>query len=351
VLAVAGLEFDGEIRTGSTLRATTPIVNAVFFDSASAVMPDAYRRDDSGHTIPSDPVAAHNDVLVRIARVVKANPGGRIELLGSTSGTTEAEGLPLAQRRANAVKDAFVALGVGADRITVRSQLLPRVASNQDFPEGRAENRRVDVLVREAPLQEWVSAAQFVEVEGRLRVNVTSTGTERVTLRLGGRDTVVPAQSSTVVLPLLQTASLNQSVLSLSLQATSGDRTAIADTTIALGRLPRREVSLRTDEFQAVLRFDYNSADLTDDVKGLLLQLAERLPSGATIVIKGSTDVLGSDQRNRELSTQRARNTEQYIRSVSGDRFVFSVDTTTEKFSDDTPQGRFLNRSIRITVR
>ena len=85
-------------------------------------------------------------------------------------------------------------------------------------------------------------------------------------------------------------------------------------------------------------------------MKGLLRQLAERLPEGSTIRIQGSADVLGSQARNKELSEQRAENTRQFIRSIVGDKLKLDASETTESFSDDTPQGRFLNRSIRITA-
>ena len=122
------------------------------------------------------------------------------------------------------------------------------------------------------------------------------------------------------------------------------------DTTIQINTLPRTEVELRTDGFSAILRFEYNSSVLTDDVKGLLRQLAERLPEGSTIRIQGSADVLGSQARNQELSEQRAENTRNYIRSIVGSRLKLEASGTSEPFSDDTPQGRFLNRSIRVTA-
>jgi outer membrane protein OmpA-like peptidoglycan-associated protein len=116
-------------------------------------------------------------------------------------------------------------------------------------------------------------------------------------------------------------------------------------------RLTRRRIALSTEGFEAVLRFDYNSAELLDDVKTLLRQLAEQLPEGATIVIEGSADILGSQERNRQLSGNRAANTEAYIRTITTKNFTFVTSSQASPFSDATPQGRFLNRNIRIRVR
>ena len=68
---------------------------------------------------------------------------------------------------------------------------------------------------------------------------------------------------------------------------------------VSVDSLERREMELKTKGFKAILMFDYNSSELTPDVKELLKQLTERLPQGSTITILGSADVLGSQARNR----------------------------------------------------
>ncbi len=352
VLAIGGIEFDGEVRTGSTLVATPPILNAVFFDSAQAVIPASYAVERTGRTVSSDAVEAHALVLVRIADVLAANPQGRVQLVGATSGaTTEAEGLALAQRRANAVRDALVQLGVASNRITTAANVMPRVPSNQDFVEGRAENRRVDVNVTDAPLQEWVSTTQYAEMVGEARVRIVSTTTGPATVSVDDVSATVQAGGGLAQIPVRRRLQPQQSVVTLGTRVASDGLERVKDTTITVARLPRKEVELRTDEFDAVLRFDYNSSALQPDVKALLAQLAQRLPQGRTIVINGSADVLGTDQRNKELTEQRARTTQQFLSELIGERNPIVVESTTRRFSDATPQGRFLNRSIRITTR
>jgi len=352
VLAIGGIEFDGEIRTGSSLVATPPILNAVFFDSAQAGIPASYAVERTGRAVPADAAEAHGAVLVRIADVLEANPQGRVQLVGATSGpATEAEGLALAQRRANAVRDALLRLGVAQERITTTAGVLPRVPSNQDFAEGRAENRRVDLNVTDAPLQEWVSSTQYIELHGEAAVKVTATTAGPSTVVVDGSSATIAQGGGTARIPVVRKLSAQQSVATLGVRVESQGLEQAKDTTIAVARLPRKEVVLRTDEFDAVLRFDYNSSTLSADVKSLLAQLAQRLPAGRTIVINGSADVLGTDQRNKELTEQRARVTQQFLQELVAGRSPIVVETTTRRFSDATPQGRFLNRSIRITTR
>lgn len=349
MLAASITGFSGEVVTGNRLTASQPIVNAIFFDSTSADIPTSYRRSNDGSIPATDPVDVHAWVLPRIAAVMARNPQGRIVVEGATCGPAcEPEGTALAERRARTVRDALVALGVDEGHITTKALVLPRVASNQDYVEGRAENRRVDIIVQNAPLQEYVNAEQFAELRGLAQVSMSGVSGP-YSIRIDGKDTM--ASASTARIPVILPVGASQGAARLAMHVAVGGLSQDVDTTVDISSYGRRSIALATDGFEAILRFDYNSSELSEDVQGLLRQLTERLPDGSTITISGSTDILGSDQRNRELSEQRARVTEQFIRSVTRSRFTITTSTTTEKFPDTTPQGRFLNRSIRITAR
>ena len=120
---------------------------------------------------------------------------------------------------------------------------------------------------------------------------------------------------------------------------------------IDLNSLEKSVVDLNLDNFTAYLTFSYNSSELSDDNKGLLKQLSEKLPSGATIVILGSADFLGTTERNAILESERAENAQKYIQSISGNKFKYETGKSSDKFDEITPQGRFLNRSIKIKVK
>ena len=113
----------------------------------------------------------------------------------------------------------------------------------------------------------------------------------------------------------------------------------------------RTSIASKLDNFEAVLMFDYDKSYLTESNRDLLRQLTEILPEGSSIIIYGSADAMGSTVRNIQLEKERADNTEDYIRSVSGEKFKIEATTEEGKFSEETPQGRFLSRSIRIRLR
>jgi outer membrane protein OmpA-like peptidoglycan-associated protein len=54
----------------------------------------------------------------------------------------------LSQARAEAVARALIARGVPAERLTTRSMAYLRPIASNDTPQGRAMNRRVEILVR-----------------------------------------------------------------------------------------------------------------------------------------------------------------------------------------------------------
>ncbi|MCX6139416.1 MAG: OmpA family protein [Candidatus Kapabacteria bacterium] len=349
--------FRGEVVTGNELRASTPIVNAVFFDSSSADIPLSYRRSIDGSTVSTDPVAAHAWVMSRVANVVKANADARIILEGATSGTTtEPEGIALAQRRAESVRRVLEDMGVSRSSITIKSSVLPRIASNSDFAGGREENRRVDIIVQNAPLQRWVSAEEFAFARGTVNVRASFSGgapdarPDSMVITTNGHDTVLQLAQVESGQPVDIAMSPTQASVKISLMASAGGAISQRDTVLDVAVLPRRSIAMQAGNFDAVLRFDYNSSDLSEDVKGLLRQLGEQLPPNSTIVVEGSADVLGSEERNRVLSEQRAGNTENFMTSVANKKLNYQTSTRTDKYSDDTPQGRFLNRSIHIRV-
>jgi OOP family OmpA-OmpF porin len=93
-----------------------------------------------------EPVSA--GVLELVAQRLRENPEVRIRIEGYTDErASEAHNLELSQERAESVKRILVGFGVGPERLeTVGHGESSPVATN-DTPEGRALNRRVELLV------------------------------------------------------------------------------------------------------------------------------------------------------------------------------------------------------------
>lgn len=101
----------------------------------------------------------------------------------------------------------------------------------------------------------------------------------------------------------------------------------------------------------ALIHFDHNSARIRGDAYKLLNEYAKALKSealaGAVLVIAGHTDAVGSDQRNLQLSRQRAQAVRDYLveRGVAPDRLIAKgYGEAYPVASNDTEADRELNR-------
>ncbi|MBI3260534.1 MAG: OmpA family protein [Ignavibacteriae bacterium] len=356
VLALELSNVKAELHTGNEIVASSALVNVIFFNQKSAEIPSKYKTNKSD-VLPtqSDPVKNHEYVVSHIASILRSNPKSTVILEGATSGADdEPEGIELAKLRTESVSRVLVNFGVNPDRITTRSSLLPRNPSNQEFPEGRIENRRVDITILNAPLQEYVSRRQVTEVNGTASATITSKNIpdgEHLTLNSNCIENSINVNASTeITIPLKCKISNEQTEFTFTAEVSSPSIKATAEQTVPITKLPIRQVDLKVDNFEGILRFEYNSSELTQPNKELLRQMLEPLPPGTSITIYGSADALGTGQRNLQLSEERAKNTEEFIHSLSGNKFNITTATQTEKFPENTPEGRFLNRSMRIRL-
>jgi outer membrane protein OmpA-like peptidoglycan-associated protein len=81
--------------------------------------------------------------------LIKGNPDANITVEGHTDSQGQRQyNMDLAQKRADAVRDQIVARGVAADRIKTVGVGPDRPIADNKSPEGRANNRRVEIIVQ-----------------------------------------------------------------------------------------------------------------------------------------------------------------------------------------------------------
>lgn len=110
-------------------------------------------------------------------------------------------------------------------------------------------------------------------------------------------------------------------------------------------------ITLDTD-----ILFDFDSADLSDDAQKKIAELAEDIPTGATVTVAGHTDSRGEDDYNQDLSERRAEAVAQVLTDADGSLTVEteghgSKDPVASETTDgeDDPDGRAQNRRVEIT--
>ncbi len=356
VLSIKNIDVQGQIEIGNELLSSLPIVNSVFFSKNSGSIPSNYKFSGTlGNYFSGDAVLAHDYLLARIAEIIKKNPNSSIVLQSATSNEPNEQKLPeLSSSRANSVKQALINLGIPQNKIKLEVLTYPKNPSNQDFPEGIEENQRVDIIVKNAPLQEYVDLQKYANFKGAAKVELMALDLDGKSVDISNNLSTTKlniSKSGTYEIPLDYRLDDNYKPDELVLNYNLNGKQLSVKETINYDEFTKKQVDLNLNNFVAILRFDYNSAIISEANKQLLQQLAEKLPDGSTIQILGSTDELGTAQRNAVLAEERAQNTMNYINSISKGKFTIEIGTSQEKFNESTPQGRFLNRSIRIRVK
>ena len=344
---------DFEIEQGRELLATVPIVNSIFFDLNSSEIRDYYKMQIPGdiNFFKVEAPDAQHYVLPRIAGILKKNPDASVILRSSLS-EEEYNNSGLSRRRAENVRKALENLGV-KNPIELNVLKQPKFPSNNEFEEGKAENRRVTIVVQDAYLQEYVDALNYQKLLGNVNVklNVSNNDVSKVVLSNSLNDKrIITNESTDYQFEIDRRIDLKQKVVNIITKAQVKDKIKKDTLYLTVNELKKRNIDLNLENFQAILRFNYNSSKLTPTNKELLKQLVGILPENSTIEILGSADELGTVQRNRELEEERAENTREFIETSSNKQFIIQTGENTTKFDQNDPNGRFLNRSIIIKV-
>ena len=100
----------------------------------------------------SDLLPAAQAKLNEVANALtKEDPTSKMVVEGHTdSQGTAAHNQDLSQRRAQSVRDYLVSRGIASDRVTAQGFGLTRSIADNNSPEGRANNRRVEIVVQPA---------------------------------------------------------------------------------------------------------------------------------------------------------------------------------------------------------
>lgn len=92
----------------------------------------------------------YHDRLNTAVRILQKNPTMKIEIQGHTdSKGSDAYNQALSERRADSVKNYIVSAGVDSARVSMRGLGEKKPIASNDTPEGRAQNRRIEIKILE----------------------------------------------------------------------------------------------------------------------------------------------------------------------------------------------------------
>lgn len=347
-------------------KVSIPVLPFIFFDQNSSEIPSRYMRSKSVE--PSvNSIENYYSILSVLAQRLQTNPKAKLTVNGFTSNENAKEqSMELSLARAESVKNALVSLGVNPSQIETKNGLLPPKYSRTDSEYGNAENRRVELSssdnqilapivvengyddISQTPLylKPTLRNNQIKNQEFEINYNGVSKKYEITSLELVNKKTgTYKFPISLLPNSVFDDDAVQQKEAIISLISTIKDT---IETTSKSLKVFIKDTSVVENEVLSVLLFDYDSSELTEQMKEQLQFYTSRDFSKKTLKFIGTTDVIGSPQYNKDLSFKRASSISNLF---TGKKEVigFGPDNTT--YNNNLPEGRFYSRTVKIEIR
>jgi len=356
----------------------TPILNYVFFDSASASSSGRYRQllkaDIAKFAIQKDltPIETYYEILNITGSRMRADNSLTIELNGCVSEkevATVPDHKALGVQRAEAVARYLQeAWDIPASRIKVRGGSPPQRLSRERSHEGVEENQRVEITSSQAdfnaPLmfKDTVNQADVtrlrldIDIEPGAEIeswSILATQGDKTILGLRGRgapDKVMDVELDPKQLRRL--AKVSESIVTFTLiveQKGVGDIRTSVDVPVTLELIRNITTSRRPEiDKYTMMLFDFDKDLISEGDMQLVKRARARMDSLSRVTIVGSSDPSGSSEYNLALAERRARRVKDALGMVNAEYRGELLSASDAQSS--TPEGRFHGRTVRILV-
>ncbi len=359
-----------------------PMLNYVFFDSGSVVIPGRYIRYPSFADAQRNfrgPVDRKGEGLLQLYREtlnilgdrLRKSPTTHITLTGCTSNTgSELGNMQIARDRAEAIESYLEKIWqIDRKRMKIESRILPEKPSPSNIPEGQAENRRVEITTSDESLTDPLIVTKTEHIANppiiSLQPHVSAKAglkSYRSSIYIGRKELVTFNGSEQKPWSVPEEAlSSGIDSLDIVLEVTdSADNIVIAHNSIKLEQKHiEREKQQELEKFSLIL-FAFDESKLgakNERTLGLVAESFKKImPQKLSIV--GYTDELGEVDHNDELSRNRAAEASDQlgralrIRGLKlPDNILIDGKGSREKLYDNSlPEGRFFSRTVNITV-
>jgi len=361
-----------------------PLLNFIFFDDNSARIPARYFR------IPADATSAfHYNQLQRLNSLetyyhilniigfrLTQFPSATIELVGTnTNKGLERNNIELSQARAENVKRYLTEVWkIEPRRIKTTARNLPKEPTKPTEESGDEENRRVEIYSSDSRIIEPIFSMDTVSVLRNKQIVFvpkveSSFGINNWKLEVSNSDTVLQTWSGSGDLPseiIWETTvgeTMNIDLVEnlrsgiLKYQLTVSDKVGTVQKSltrnISIDRITveSKRVDNSADmeyEYYSLILFQFASRNLDAKHNSVIDFIRSRISPNSTVIISGYTDIIGNEEVNKRIATERARaaarrlgfaNVE--IRGIGKDELLY----------DNTfPEGRFYCRTVTIHI-
>lgn len=360
---------------------TYPLLNYVFFDSASTDIKEKYiqNRDInsfSEENLPKETLSIYYNLFDIIGSRLRATPNAIIKVTGVTDGdelTNQKDRLKLAEARARNVADYIInRWNINKDRIIIEALDFPKLPTSREYMEGYQENRRVEItsdnpailkpvvhskffeytstqddiyfnfdLNKELELSDWNFSAFDGLIKSRGQIKNEQGGSVKISFPLTKEiinhiGTKIESKSPMKAKIMVNTSDGNQEEKEIDINISKELNS------FEIGRLN-------------LIVFDFDRFDISQQNKIMINDfLKNSIKENSTVAIKGSTDRLGELKYNFKLSTDRANSVRNYIQSINSSAKitdVLGIGPSILPYDNNIPEGRFYCRTVLIEVK
>lgn len=322
-------------------------------------------------SLPLDAFEVNKNLLNIVAQRMKKYPQAALTITGTTDGKKESADKSLALTRAEWAKSYLTEqCSIEQARILVKSTNVPMRPSSFNDPDGIVENRRVelssnvpDVLAPVLLTADNQRVANYDVIvfypsisDDNIQswsLNVTQAGRNLRTLNGNGKPQ-----------PIRWAMRANElSAAQVPVDYDLTVRRADDDSLVIAGSIPVDYISSvrkktenlpdKTVDKYSLILFDFDKATLGEENQRILEQMV--LPSISAlskVSIVGYSDRIGNDDYNMKLSRERAESVRAFLQGRARDArfYTMGVGETTEVFSNNSPIGRQLSRTVQVIV-
>jgi hypothetical protein len=386
-----GIRVPDVITETRTLRETFPVRNYVFFDAGSTDLPERYTRlsiaeadkfreeqlvrpegtpggADASEIRSRQQMRAYYNLLNILGDHMRRNVATTVRLVGAAGGDA-ASGRLMAENVKRYLVDTF---GISERRVIAEALPMPPhrsgsgVAQGEDAKMIAAENHRVSIIgpeelvrpisitaVQEAPLDNDIVITIPASEEVAFW-NVEIEDNRGQTWRFGPYRGTTTARIEAK--PILGGESFGRYEARGLITLHDGSAMTSAAREF---RLRRSESTAERTGTRYSILFEYDDSKTVDTYESFLAKtVAPSIPNGATVIVHGHTDLIGTPEYNLALAQKRADETQKILtreltragKTVTFDTYGFGEDERRAPFDNILPEQRYYNRTVVIEV-
>jgi outer membrane protein OmpA-like peptidoglycan-associated protein len=353
-----------------------PILPYVFFKEG-----DANLKNTSMKLVDKSNVASFDpnklpwetmDIYSNLLNIVGyrlTNSKSSITLTG-TNNNLEKEKLilNLSNNRAEQVKDYLVNVwGIAPSRINIQSRSLPAKPANNERPDGREENQRVEIsssdynITAPLDLKDIVRTANppLIEVTPELYselgidkwdISITQKGNKLREYNGSGNGDKNTWDVEDNPIPVLEEPIL----VKLNYSDKAGKKSELSkQLKISQLTIKKKRFELKDDkkiERFSLILFDYDKSDLTEAQKRLLEDVKSKVKPNSKVVISGYADRTGEEIYNKELAAKRNAEVQKVLKVADSQIQIQNIGSTELLYNNSSPEGRSYCRTVKVIV-